>query len=176
PSPSAPPRDLPDERGGGKPLPLGSAEGPPRRAGRRQAPPPRLRRGTSPASGEEASPSPSAPPRDLPGQPGGGTPGRVGSSPGHGRQRLAVLRPHGRRALARHLRGLQPLRHRDRGDGGRDLHPARRSHRRVEGRRRVRLVALAAAVLALGACGYPDPTPASGPVATEVNASPSPSQ
>ena len=40
----------------------------------------------------------------------------------------------------------------------------------------MRLVALAAAVLALGACGYPDPTPASGPVATEVNASPSPSQ
>jgi FKBP-type peptidyl-prolyl cis-trans isomerase len=37
----------------------------------------------------------------------------------------------------------------------------------------VRLVALAAAVLALGACGYPEPTSASGPVATEVNASPS---
>ena len=40
----------------------------------------------------------------------------------------------------------------------------------------MRLVALAAAVLALGACGYPDPTPASGPAATEVNASPSPGQ
>jgi FKBP-type peptidyl-prolyl cis-trans isomerase len=40
----------------------------------------------------------------------------------------------------------------------------------------VRLVPLAAAVLLLGACGYPDPTPAAGPVATEINASPSPGQ
>ena len=40
----------------------------------------------------------------------------------------------------------------------------------------MRLTFLAAAVLALGACGYTDPTPASGTVATEINASPSPSQ
>ena len=40
----------------------------------------------------------------------------------------------------------------------------------------MRVVGLVAAVLALGACGYPDPTPASGPVATEVNASPSPGE
>jgi FKBP-type peptidyl-prolyl cis-trans isomerase FkpA len=40
----------------------------------------------------------------------------------------------------------------------------------------LRVLVLAAAVLALGACGYPDPTPASGAVATEINASPSPSE
>jgi FKBP-type peptidyl-prolyl cis-trans isomerase FkpA len=35
-------------------------------------------------------------------------------------------------------------------------------------------LAITAALLALVACGYPDPPPTGGPVATEINASPSP--
>jgi FKBP-type peptidyl-prolyl cis-trans isomerase len=40
--------------------------------------------------------------------------------------------------------------------------------------RPLRLLAAVAALVALAACGYPDPTANSGPVATEVNAQPSP--